>query len=202
MQATPEEQPKEAPEGEAAPEVALQPEPPAYEFALPEGFQVPDGRIDELTTVMREGHVSRETADKLWGMHTAAMQEFADNTLQAQHDAFAQYRQSERNKIAADPEYGGAGFETSRARANRMIDLFVPQAERQAFNEWLMTTGATDSHAFFRFLSNLAKHYDEPQGGPAPNPGAPKTPRQVREFAGSPPGRNSLYTYSRGNNKT
>ena len=163
----------------AAPEPAPGAVAPAYEFAVPENLTVPLERLEELTSVMREANVPKEQAEKLWGMHTTAMEEFAQQTLQAQHDAFAEYRRNMRNQIISDPALGGAGFETNKAAANRMLQLFVPTEHRGEFDRFLSETGATDHPALFRFLVNLAKYHDEPQSGPPPSP-SPLPPRAAQ----------------------
>jgi hypothetical protein len=178
LQATPEPPAEEAklPDGEqpAAPEA----ETVVYDFGIPDGFTVPDGRMTELTAVMQEAHVSKEHAEKLWAMHTDAMRELATQNVQAQHDSWAEMRRGWRNQIFSDPELGAAGYDTNKAAANRMLDLFTPPEHRKALNEFLSTTGATDHPALFRFLLNIAKGFDEPQGGPPPNP-APLPPRDA-----------------------
>ena len=186
------------------------PEPPAYEFAVPEGLTIPEQRLYELRSAMGAGNVPTETADKLWGMHIAAMQEFQAHTLQAQHDAFAEYRRDERLKIAADPEVGGAGFQTNQAAARRMLDMIARDpggdpaktaANSQEINEWLSATGATDSYALFKGLVRLSKILDEPQSGPPPSP-SPPSPRQ--QAGRAPGGGNSRlgYVHPRGGART
>ena len=181
LQATPaEEATAEKPaEGEGAePKVEAEAEPPAYEFAAPDGFNIAEERLGELQAVMREANVPKEQAEKLWGMHTAAMAELRAGELQAQHDAFAEMRRGWRNQIAADPELGGAGYETNKAAANRMLQLFVPQQHRAEMDQFLSTTGATDHPALVRLLVNLAKRHDELQTAPPNNPRPPSAREQ------------------------
>jgi hypothetical protein len=205
LQATPPEEAKPAPEGEAKAAEPAAPEATAYEFTIPENFEVPAERLDEVRAIMTEANVPKEQAEKLWGMHTAAMEEFANRALQAQHDAFAEYRRGERLKIAADPEVGGAGFETSKATAIRMLNLIARDPGGDAaktatnhaeMNEWLSVSGATDSYALFKALVRLSHMLDESQGGPPPQP----RPPSAREQQGRPPGGGSriAYTHSRG----
>ena len=214
LRATEASEPAPAVEGEKPAEAVVAEPPVAYEFAVPEGFTVPDERLAELREVMTEGNVGKEHAEKLWAMHTAAMQEFQAQTLQAQHDAWGDLRRGWRTEIAADPELGGAGYQTNQASANRMLDLF-PQlpalngssAEertgkfREEINQFLSTTGATDHPAIFRLLTSIARKFDEPQSGPPPSPGAPK-PSVQRGRA--PDGGNSRlgYTHPRGGART
>jgi len=208
LQATPEAEPPK-PAEEVEPEPG---EPPVYEFTIPENFEIPTERLDEVRAIMTEANIPKEQAEKLWGMHTAAMEEFANRTLQAQHDAFAEYRRSERNKIAADPEVGGAGFETSKAAAGRMLDLIARDpggdpaktaANQLELNQWLSISGATDSYALFKGLTRLARILDEPQGGPPPQP----KPPTAREQQGPRPRANGgagrlEYTHPRGGART
>ena len=189
-------------------------EPPVYEFAVPEGLTIAEDRLAELREVMTEGNVGKEHAEKLWAMHTAAMQEFQAQTLQAQHDAWGNLRRDWRTEIARDPELGGAGYKTNQAAANRMLDLFTQlpalnesSAEertgkfREEINQFLSTTGATDHPAIFRLLTNIARKFDEPQSGPPPSPGPPKPGIQRGK---APDGGNSRlgYTHPRGGSRT
>ena len=141
-----------------------------YELMIPPGYTIAPERMATLHSLLREAKVAPEHAQKLWAMHLDAMKELLDHALQAQHDAFAEYRRGERNKIAADPEYGGAGFETSRAAARRVLDLatHVGTPDKTAANAaeldaWLQQSGSTDSHALFKALVRLARVIDELQ---------------------------------------
>ena len=141
-----------------------------YELTIPPGYTIAPERMATLHSLLRDAQVAPEYARKLWAMHLDAMKELLDHALQAQHDAFAEYRRGERNKIAADPEYGGAGFETSRAAARRVLDLATHggSPEKTAANAaeleaWLKHSGATDSHALFKALVRLARVIDELQ---------------------------------------
>lgn len=183
---TPETPPEEAKPAEGEkPSEAPPPEPASYEFAVPEGFTVPDERLTELTTVMREANVPKEQAEKLWDMHTAAMKAMGTHYEQALHDQRAESRRTERNRIAADPEFGGAGLNTNISAARRVLDLMArdPDPAKQAanheeMNKWLKASDATDSYVLFKGLVRLSRLYDEPQGGPPPNP-APLPPRDA-----------------------
>jgi hypothetical protein len=145
-----------------------------YELTIPPGYTIAPERMATLHSLLREAHVAPEHAAKLWAMHLDAMKELLDHALQAQHDAFAEYRRGERNKIAADPEYGGAGFETSRAAARRVLNLAAgggaPEktaANAAELDAWLQHSGATDSHALFKALVRLARVLDELQSAVA-----------------------------------
>ncbi len=189
---------------ETEPAEGAKPEPvdvEPFEFAVPDGFQVAPERLEELQGVLREAGVSsKEHAEKLWSMHTAAMQELADNAAQQQRDAWTQQTQTWRREIFSDPELGGAGYKTNQETAIRMLDLFTPAEHRDAMNRFLATTGATDHPALFRFLLNVAKKFDEPQGGPPPGP---KPPSARTQLGPAPVGGGSKlgYTHPRGGQK-
>jgi hypothetical protein len=145
-----------------------------YELTIPPGYTIAPERMSALHSLLREAKVDPEHAEKLWAMHLDAMKQLLDHALQAQHDAFAEYRRAERNKIASDPEVGGAGFETSKAAARRVLDLATHGGtqEKTAANAaeleaWLKHSGATDSPALFKALVRLARVLDELQSAVA-----------------------------------
>jgi len=156
-------------------------------FNLPEGVTLGGAGLDHFTAFARERGLSQEHAQSLIDMHTSERQGWE----QQQRDAWSETRQGWRNEIMASEDLGGAGFKTNQATANRMLQMFVPEGQREAFDQFLTHTGATDNPQFFRFLLNVARRFDEPQGAvPAPTPRAPAAPA-------SSGGTRLSYAYSR-----
>jgi len=190
--------PEEKPAEEAKPEETQEPapEPIKYEWKLPEGVSLQAEAFQEFEDFAQAQRLQPEVAQKLVDMHIAARQADLLAERQAQHDAFAEMRRNWRNEIMADEELGGAGFQTNQSAAIRMLQLFIPEARREAFDQFLMTTGATDHPAMFRFLVDLARKFDEPAPVPDPTPRVP-----LDGAAGRPPnaGTSRLsYSYPRG----
>lgn len=176
------------------------PEPIKYEFQFPENIEVRSDMLEEFEGFAQTQRFSPETAQKLVDFHVAAMQAEKAAEIQRQHDAFADMRRGWRNNIMADEDLGGAGFQTNQSAAIRMLQLFIPEGRREAFDQFLMITGATDNPEFFRFLVNLARKFDEPAPVPAPTPRVP-----LDGAAGRPPsaGNSRLsYSYPRGNRRS
>lgn len=175
------EKPAEAekpPETEQKPEP--EPEPIKYEaLALPEGVTLDQERISAFDDVIGPHRLPPEARQQLADMHVAEMQRYAEHLAAEQHRVFADTRRTWREAIMSDPEFGGSGFETSRAAAVRMLQKFVPEGERDDFDAALMATGMTDHPQFFRFLNRIAKAFDEPASPPpnaAPPPDAGRRP--------------------------
>jgi len=165
-----------------------------YEFKVPDGFELPPEPLEKFTTLARELKITPEHAQSLMDLHTGAMQALADHTLAQQHAAFGEMRREWRNQIMADPEIGGAGFQTNKAAAIRMMQLFVAPERRPAFDKALLDTGMTDHPEMMRFLVNVARKFDEP-APPPPNAGGPPV-----GASGRAPnrGRALSYTHPRG----
>ncbi len=148
-------------------------EPPAAEPIQYEAFTFPDGlqpgeELGRFTELAGAARVPQETAQQLLDMHVAEIQKLREHESAEQHRVWNETRRNWRTEIMADEELGGSGFETNRATAARMLDLFVPEDRRTAFNHALIATGMTDHPEFFRFLVNIARKFDEPSPAPLP----------------------------------
>lgn len=176
----PEKKPEETPETSAEPkpdeksaeevpaEAPAPLEPIKYEaFTLPEGA-TPTEELTKFQELAGAAQVPQETAQQLLDMHIAEIQRLREHEASEQQRVWSETRRNWRNEIMADEELGGAGFETNRATAGRMLDLFVPENRRAAFNQALIATGMTDHPEFFRFLVNVARKFDEPSPAPIP----------------------------------
>lgn len=167
-EATPPDSEEKKPEAETPPVEVAAPEPVKYEaFTLPEGLTATE-ELEKFAELAGGAQVPQETAQQLLDMHVAEIQRLREHESQEQHRVWNETRRNWRNEIMADEELGGAGFETNRATASRMLDLFVPEDRRGAFNQALIATGMTDHPEFFRFLVNVARKFDEPSPAPLP----------------------------------
>lgn len=162
----------EAPATEATPTepplVEAKPEPLAYEpFTLPDGVE-PGEQLSRYTEIVGEHRLPQEAAQQLIDLHIAEVQRLQEQSLAEQHRVFGETRRAWRQQIMADEELGGSGFDTNRAAAQRMLNLFVPENRREAFNEMLVLTGVSDHPEFFRYLVSMARKFDEPVPTPQP----------------------------------
>lgn len=142
--------------------------PVVYDFKFPEGIKAEPESLKTYTTLLQETNIPPEVGQKLLDQHTAVLQKFVDQQLQNQHDAFAKTREGWRDQVMADEHLGGSGFRTMLANVAEMRDMFVPEADRKSFTEFLDTTGAGDHPAFLRFMNNLARRFKEPAPITAP----------------------------------
>lgn len=155
---------------EAKPPEPVKVEPVKYEaFTLPEGARPDDPAFVEATTILSELGVPQDKAQALVDKHIGAMDAFRTQLEQRQHDVFAETRASWRKEIMADPVLGGAGHQTAMARVARMRDLFVPAADRKAFDDFCRLTGAGDHPVFHKLMWNVGQRFDEPVSAPTPN---------------------------------
>lgn len=189
---------------EAAP---VELEPITYpEWKLPEGVAPDKGKLGQFTEVLAQHRVSPEVGQALLDQHTAAMQsfvnEYAEKYNADAHRIFGETRANWANQVKADPEVGGARFDTAMGVVARVRDAAVSgakpgsaqyDADVKAFNEFLAVTGAGDHPAFIKFVHRMGKYMDEP-GLPPANAGAPKNggmaPRRLKDTYKSNEARN------------
>ena len=151
-----------------APLVEAKSEPLAYEpFTFPDGLE-PGERLSQFTEIIGPHQLPQEAAQQLIDLHLGEVQRLQESTLAEQHRVFGETRRAWRQEIMGDEELGGSGFETNRAAAQRMLNMFVPEDRRERFNEMLVLTGVADHPEFFRYLVNMARRFDEPTPTPAP----------------------------------
>lgn len=181
---------------EVAPAQEVKPPEPAasapvnYEYTLPETIKMDDalkgdfhGALDAFRNDPAKG------AQGLVDLHNKAMQNYADELTRNQWKTFNDTRRGWQTRTMADPEIGGAGYETSMGAIARMRDLFISygRTEQEAaefrndFNDFLKVTGGGDHPAFLKMLHTAARIMDE---APMPSPGA-KPPANI----GKAPGR-------------
>lgn len=161
------------------------PEPVKYEFKIPDGFQVKPEAMKPYTELLAANKIAPEVGQSLIDMHTQALKEYADQSLQKQHDAFADMRQTWRTQSMADEQIGGAGWNTARHVVAQARDAFISDAQPgtdqytkdlKAFDQFQAMTGAGDNPVWLRFLYRVGVAFREPtmpptNAKPAPNNG-------------------------------
>jgi len=201
--------PGEAKPAEAAPAPAAPAAPTPIVVAdlkLPEGFKAIPEQMESFATLLSAADLPpMERAQKLIDLHTTALKEYAiaydKAATENQVRVFNEMRANWRNGVMADPELGGAGYQTAQGAVARMRDMFVSRAEygspqwnehMKDFVDFLRTTGAGDHKAFHRILHNVARAFDEP-GMPPPNP---RPPPDVGKNPNKPNGLRDIYKSS------
>lgn len=168
----------EAKPGEEAPAVAV--EPIKYEAPmLPDGISLDGERLAGFDTMLGQAGVAPELRQSLIDMHVAERKAWEDGLIQHWHDSFAETRKGWQKEARADPEIGGAGFQTSVGAANRMIALFFPdQGERDRYIASLNAMGGSDNAEVIRAWVRVARKFDEPAPAPAPQNAPPDIHRR------------------------
>jgi hypothetical protein len=141
---------------------------------IPETITLADAQRTDLSGAfeqLRSGDLTGGV-QKLMDMHNEASAQLIAELRRQQYVTFNETRRTWAAQIAADPEMGGSGFETSKRAIARMRDMFVPEGDRKEFDEFLRVTGAGDHPAFARILFRAARFNDEPRM-PPPNPKPP-----------------------------
>jgi hypothetical protein len=171
-------------------EAVAQPLPTYEPFKLPDGIAADPTKMAAYTELLGKHAITQEVGQELVSLHTAAIQDMAVHMAAEQHRAFADTRAEWREQIKSDERMGGSAFQTTQAAVARMRDMFVPEADRAGFNEFLRVTGAGDHPAFWRVLLNAARHFDEPSLPPP----SPKPPTDIGRNPAKG-GRRSLYDH-------
>jgi hypothetical protein len=164
-------------------------EPITYAFEFPANLKADDPKIAEYTSILGEARIAPEVGQKILNMYGEAAQAYTAHIASEQHRIFGETRANWRKEILADPEFGGAGHETSSGAIARMRDQFVPEKDQAAFNEMLRVTGAGDHPAFWRMLYRVANAFDEPSSSPPVG----KPPADIGVRPGRQARRDALY---------
>lgn len=175
------------------PEAPAKPEPVEYKYTLPETLKIDDARKTELHTAFDEFRTNpTEGSQKLIDLHNKAMTEYADQTRRDQFTTFNKTKAEKEVDWKADPEIGGAGYQTALRAIARTRDDFVSSApagspkyqqDWKEFNEFLAFTGAGSWPAFGRILHNISGYVTERQADQ--NPVDIKPPKDIGKQPGS-----------------
>lgn len=192
--AEPEKKPEVAAKPEEAKPVVEAPKVEAVDYfkdvKLPEAVALKDEQRGEFAGAL-DAVLKGDTAigvQKLFDLHNQAATQIVEDIRKQQYEVFNDTRKKWAEQVAADPEMGGSGFETTKRAVARMRDLLVPEGDRKEFDEFLRVTGAGDHPAFFRLLHRATRFFDEPRM-PPPNP---KPPPNIGKRPG---GRNAADLY-------
>ena len=182
----------------AEPIAPAEPESIEYKFVSPEGFEIDDERKSEFTAALDAFRANPvEGAQGLIELHSKAVVEAVNKVRGDQIELFNNTLVDWEKQIMADPEVGGAGFETVKRAVARVRDAGVPEKDRPDFEHFLRATGAGSNPAFWRMMHNLAAYVDEPMASSIPSGIMP--PKNIGK---APPGakrQDGFYDHPRGN---
>ncbi|MGE5148489.1 MAG: hypothetical protein ACM3II_00090 [Rhodospirillaceae bacterium] len=169
-----------------------EPEPLTYEPpTLPDGVELDQEQLTRFDAAIGKERVSPETRQQLVDMMLEERQRWEEHARQDQHRVFAQVRQQWREEVLRDDQLGGAAHHTALAACRRVIDEFVPEQDRAAWDQMLNITGGGDHPAMLRFLFNVSRRLGPPgpvMGGapPADRGGAGGRGRRMRDLYDNP----------------
>jgi len=188
------------PEGEQ-PKVEAEPTEPAplppieYKFEAPEGFELNDERKGEMFSALDAFRADPTNVQPLLDLAAKSTIEAVNKVRGDQTEMFNNTLVDWEKQIMADPEIGGAGYETAKRAVARVRDELVPTKDMPDFEHFLRVTGAGSHPAFWRMMHRAAAYIDEPRDAPT-NILPPNT------IGKPPPGakrQDSFYDHPRGN---
>lgn len=185
------EEPKPADPAQPGDPAAPPPDAPVgYEFTFPEGVTVAEPELAPFVDILRANNITPQAGQNLLDMYTNRLQQDQINTLANQHKVFADYRRESLGAVKADPELGGAGYETTRTAAARGRDLLLGNnpEHRAEFENFLNRTGAGEQLALWRIFVAADRLFRAPAA-----PATPPMPAQGAQGRGPQRGMNSLF---------
>lgn len=137
--------------------------PVKYEpFKLPEGFQVDEKDMGELTGILGEAKVPQEAGQKLVDLYVREMEKIA-TTQQA---SWQKTLDDWKNDVLADPELGGNRLQTVLKRCGSVLEQFgTPELRKM-----LEVSGMGNNIEMVRFVNKVAEFVGEPKPVPAQKP--------------------------------
>lgn len=144
-------------------------EPPApfdaAKLTLPEGFAPDEKLMGSFKDLMTADLPPQERGQKLIELYSGALKQVGEANSKAWTDLNAQWV----NEVKADPEIGGAKYDTTKATIAKAIDTLGPK-DAASFRQALDLTGAGNNLAVWRAMAKFAKAVTEGQhvGGSPP----------------------------------
>lgn len=161
----------QAPAGEQPKTEEAKPQgaPEAYEFTMPEGFELNQEVSGEFEAYARELNLPQDKAQAVVDMGVKLMQSAAAK----QAEAFAQTQKEWREAVVNDKELGGAALAENLSYAAKVLDTFAPDLRAV-----LDQTGLGNHPAFVKAFVKIGKAISEDRlvGGAQQTPGAAQDP--------------------------
>ena len=154
----------ETPAAEAAP--ASTETPPAeeaapvpYELVFPEGVDpstVDQERYGTLTTILAEANVPPERGQELLNMHFEELRAVHAGAVESMVQAFNDQQAQRMAEVRADPQMGGARFETAMQECMKVVRKFGGDEAQQAqLLAEMRASGIGNSLRFLHLLNNV-----------------------------------------------
>lgn len=132
----PNETPEEKSAREAAEKAKADAVPEAYaDYTVPEGLTLDPAMLADANAVFKELGLSQEKAQKLIDLQTKYALGQDGARAEALKTALDKQSQDWTNEIKADPEFGGAKFDSTVATAVKAMQAFGDPQLRQLLNE-------------------------------------------------------------------
>lgn len=143
--------------------------PEAYEFAMPEGFELNKEVSTEFEAYARELNLPQDKAQAVVDMGVKLMQ----SAQAKQVESFQQTQKEWRDAVVNDKELGGAALAENLGYAAKVLDTFAPDL-RAVLDE----TGLGNHPAFVKAFVKIGKAISEDRlvGGAQQTPGAAQDP--------------------------
>lgn len=153
---------EKAPDASASAEEAP---PIVYEpWTLPEGMTLDDAAVKPFNDLLVEAKVSQEVGQRLVDMHLAEVARLHEIVTEQNRQSWTEARTKWIDAVKADPEIGGARFETAMHLCGDIIEQFGGTREQQdELRQVLAMTGAGDHPAMIRLIHNVGKVLRPPQ---------------------------------------
>lgn len=121
-------------------------------LTLPEGMKTDDPLFKSYTEIMGDDKLSpQDRAQKSLDLYTNAIKQAGEASTQA----WTKVNEGWVKEVKADPEIGGAKFDTTKTEISRTIDLLGDKAP--AFRQALDITGIGNHPAFWKGMAAFAK---------------------------------------------
>lgn len=146
--------------------------PDDYEaFTLPEGVEMDDGALDKFKPIAKEAGLDQANAQKFIDLYAQAV----TDATESQQKVWADTQNDWVNQAKADPEIGGAKFESNLGDAKRALKQFgTPELD-----EAMALTGAGNHPEFIRLMSKVGKAISEDAMIPGRAATGPKTAAEI-----------------------
>lgn len=151
---------------EAKPEV-----PEKYEFKVPEGMTLDEAALAQFEPLAKELGLPQEQAQKLVDLYAAQKQADA----KALADSWTKQQQTWNQEMAADKEFGGQNFNTTKNQANAVLAKFSTPEEVKAIE----AMGLGSYPPFVKALARMGKAMGEDSFVKGSTTTAPKAPEDI-----------------------
>lgn len=136
----------------------------AYDFALPEGFEVDDEVMGEFKGALAEMGASKEAGEKLLGMAEKLQAKMQVRMQEKFGEQIATVYAQQLEECQKHPVYGGEHYEKSRGYIAQAITRFAGERDEKGvplFVKDMKTCGMANNPSLFGFLASVGKYISE-----------------------------------------